>query len=707
MSSILLLIACLGLAANAAHAAHPKAGSRLSAVVPQPEQLVQKLILTPHRTRGGKLNAQLANRDASKLAGIANVTLSVERKLSGRAHLLKLEHPVSISEAQAIAARLRDSADIESVEPDLIMRAESITPDDPGYAAQWHYMTPEGSNLGGAALPVAWDASLGSPGVNVAVIDTGYRPHPDLAAMLPGYDFVSTVSMANDGNARDNNPVDPGDWVAAGECGSGAAAANSSWHGTHVMGTIAALMNNGIGGTGIAPNVRILPLRVLGKCGGYTSDIVDAMRWAVGLDVPGVPHNSYPARILNLSLGSSGVCSAAFQSAVNDVNAAGAIVVIASGNAGSDTIYQPANCSGVIAVTAHVIDGDNADYANIGTEVTLSAPGGGCGTLAYGCMPGISGDGLSVYSLSNTGLSAPLADNYALKRGTSMAAPHVCGTIALMLSLVPELTRAQVTSMLRASARAHPAASTCALPANAGLCGAGLLDAQAALTTIVPTMQITNPHQVVAPATIVSLSGSAQPASGRTIVSYQWQAAPSNPALVNLTDANTANASFIAPATGTYLFLLYAVDSSGAIGSASVSVRINSPPVLQATGPRQIDAGASLQVQLQASDVDGDLSVFYASSLPAGASLSAAGLLSWPNAAPVGSYDIVYFASDDYSSSAPATLSVTITPSMNALSTVAPASSGGGGSIEADWCLAGVVFIAVCRRVRRRRWLRH
>jgi hypothetical protein len=203
------------------------------------------------------------------------------------------------------------------------------------------------------------------------------------------------------------------------------------------------------------------------------------------------------------------------------------------------------------------------------------------------------------------------------------------------------------------------------------------------------------------------LSGSAQPASGRTIVSYQWQAAPSNPALVNLADAHTANASFIAPATGNYLFLLYAVDSSGAIGSASASVRINSPPVLLAMAPRQLEAGASLQVQLQASDVDGGLPVFHASSLPAGASLSAAGLLSWPNAAPVGSYDIVYYASDDYSSSASATLSVTITPSMNALSTAAPASSGGGGGIEADWCLAGAVFIAFCRRVRRRHWLRH
>jgi serine protease len=704
MRFLWLLIVCLGFHASAAQAAHPKAGSRSATVAPEPEQLVQKLIVTPHRSRGEKLSAQLDGRDASKLAGIANVTLSVERRLSGRAHLLRLAHPVSLAEARAIVARLRISAEVESAEPDLLMQADSLTPDDPSYASwpsQWHYMAPAGSNAGGADLPAAWDMSLGSANIDVAVIDTGYRPHPDLGPMLPGFDFVSSTAVSNDGDGRDSDAQDPGDWVAAGECGSGSLAANSSWHGTHVMGTIAALMNNGIGGTGIAPHVRILPLRVLGKCGGYTSDIVDAMRWAVGIDVPGVPHNRYPARILNLSLGSSGVCSASFQSAINDVNAAGAIVVIASGNAGADTVYQPANCSGVIAVTAHTIDGDNADYANIGPEVTVSAPGGGCGTLSSGCAPGISSDGLAVYSLSNTGLSAPLADSYAIKRGTSMAAPHVCGTIALMLSLAPDLTRAQVTSMLRASARAHPATSTCALPANAGLCGAGLLDAQAALTAIVPTMQITQPHQVVSPAAAVALSGTALPASSRTIVSYQWQAASSNPAPVMLADANTANASFIAPATGTYLFILYAVDSSGAMGSATASIRVNSPPVLQVPAASQLNAGTSLQLQLQATDVDADLLVFHAATLPAGASLTAGGLFSWLNAAPVGSYDIVYYASDDYSSSAPGTLKISITPSLNITSVAAPA-GGGGGSMEADWWLVGTALLAIGRRLRRR-----
>ena len=701
-----LLLACLSFTISCAHAAQRKAGSHLAASSAPPEQLIQKLIVTPHLTSGGKLSGQLANRDASRLTSIANVPLSVERKLSGRSHLLKLQRPVSLREARAIAAQLRMSDEVENAEPDLIMQADSITPSDPGYASspsQWHYMTPSVSNVGGADLPDAWDLSLGSGNIDVAVIDTGYRPHADLGPMLPGYDFVSSATMANDGDTRDNNAIDPGDWIAAGECGSGSAAANSSWHGTHVMGTIAALMNNGIGGTGIAPQVRILPLRVLGKCGGYTSDIVDAMRWAVGIAVPGVPRNNYPARILNLSLGSSGVCSAAFQSAIDDVNAAGGIVVIAGGNGGADTLYQPANCSGVVAVTAHVINGDNADYANIGAGVTVSAPGGGCGTLAYGCTPGAGSDGLAVYSLGNTGLTTPQTDSYTVKRGTSMAAPHVSGTIALMLSLDPALTRAQVTGTLRASARPHPAASTCTLEANAGLCGAGLLDAQAALAAVVPILQVTLPSQVVAPAALVTLSGSALAVSGHTIVSYQWQSASSNPAAVNLADANTANASFIAPTTGTYLFTLYAVDSSGAISSATASVTVNSAPVLQVPVTRQIEAGNGLQLQLQATDIDGDVPVFHAASLPAGATLSASGLFSWPNASPVGTYNIAYYASDAYSTSTPGNLSVTIVASTNAISTAAPSSGGGGGSIAADGWLAAAAVVAVYRRIRLRK----
>ncbi len=474
-----------------AHGVQPKAGLRPAVSAQEAPaagtELVERLIITPHPTRGGKLDAQLANKHAGRLNAISSVPLSVERRLSDGSHLLKLDRPMTIGEARALAAQLQQSGEVQSAEPDLMMKPQSIAPNDPGYATwpgQWDYLAPSGSNRGGANVPGAWDITLGSGNVDVAVIDTGYRPHIDLQQLLPGYDFISSTSVANDGDGRDADASDPGDWAPAGACGSGSAAGNSSWHGTHVMGTIAALMNNSLYGTGIAPNVRIVPLRALGRCGGYTSDIVDAMRWAAGIDIPGVPHNAYPARVINLSLGSSGSCSSAFQSAINDVGAKGTMVVVATGNGGSNAVNQPANCSGVIAVTAHAIDGDSADYANIGTQTTISAPGGGCGTQSLSCVPGYTSDGPAIYSLGNSGSSTPVSDSAALKYGTSMAVPHVVGTIALMLSVDPSLTRTAIVSALRSSARPFPAGSACLLPENSGLCGAGLLDTQAALTSI-------------------------------------------------------------------------------------------------------------------------------------------------------------------------------------------------------------------------------
>ena len=308
------------------------------------EEMVSQLIVKPRAQAGAKLARTLHAFDARGLSKIANVPMKVFRPMSGGGYVIKLVQPVTLSEARVIAERLmRNDRGVEFAEPDRILYPTATTPADPGYLpSQWHYFAPTGFfNKGGANLPDAWDVTKGSASITVAVIDTGYRPHADLGPVLQGYDFITDVTMANDGDGRDADAQDPGDWVAANECGAGNPASDSSWHGTHVAGTIAALMNNGIGGTGIAPNAKILPVRVLGKCGGFTSDVADGMRWAAGLSVDGVSVNPNPANVLNLSLGGPGACSETFQRAADDVVNADKVIVASTGNNGTIAVGDP------------------------------------------------------------------------------------------------------------------------------------------------------------------------------------------------------------------------------------------------------------------------------------------------------------------------------------------------------------------------------
>lgn len=690
----LALSAAMALAGVAVHA-NPVAGAPLKLTVqsaaPVEEEKVSRLIIKPRLKTGQELATALKAKDADALSKAISVKMTVVRPMSDSAHVVKLDKPVTLSEARVIAARLMKDSAVELAEPDRLMRPFASAPNDPRYGEQWHYHAPNGMNKGGANLPGAWDITKGNEHISVAILDTGVRPHADLGPLLSGYDFISDPGMANDGNGRDNDASDPGDAVGADECGAGESAKSSSWHGTHVAGTVAAVMNNNTGVVGIAPDVRILPVRVLGKCGGYTSDIVDGMRWAAGLPVAGVPNNPRPAHVLNLSLGAAGNCSAAFQSAVNAVLSAGKVIVAAAGNGGADQVSQPANCSGVLAVTAHAIDGDNASYANVGPEVAISAPGGGCGTLsALNGSCDYAVNGLHVLSLGNTGSNAPDADAYSLFRGTSMATPHVAGVVALMLSAY-RLTPAQVRSHLQSSARPHPAGTACTT--LAGKCGAGMLDAVRALNSVAaPVATITNPVQVVAPNAVVSLSGTGTATENHTITGYAWTQA-SGAFVGALANADTPNAIFTAGTTGTTSFELTVTDDAGLTGKATAIVRVNSAPVLSAVPSQAFTAGATGQFQVGATDPDGDQLIFHGVSLPAGASLSATGIFNWPDA-PEGNYTMTYYASDSYADSSIGSVNITIT-SSNA------GSSGGGGGSMGGASLMLLATLAGARRMRR------
>jgi serine protease len=396
----------------------------------------------------------------------AGVQMQYARRNTFDAHIMKLDRRVAVDRLEAIAAQMKaDDADIEYIEPDRIQQI-MLTPNDPSYLDQWHYY----EATAGINAPAAWDQSTGT-GVVVAVIDTGYRPHADLVGnLVAGYDFVSNITTANDGDGRDNDPADPGDWVIAGECATGSVARNSSWHGTHVAGTIAALTNNAAGVAGVAFAAKIQPVRVLGKCGGYTSDIADGIVWASGGAVSGAPVNATPARVLNMSLGGAGSCSTTTQNAINGARARGAVVVVAAGNSTADASgFNPANCAGVVTVAALDRNAALSYYSNFGAVVDVAAPGGDKRAALTN----------AILSTLNSGTTTPGADSYAYYQGTSMATPHVAATAALILAKNPSLEPTQVETILKTTARPFPA--TCAQ------CGSGIVDANAAVTTAATT----------------------------------------------------------------------------------------------------------------------------------------------------------------------------------------------------------------------------
>ena len=454
--------------------------------------------------RGG---TALGTADVARLSTLGGQTLAWVRNTSDGAHVLQMMSHLTPAEAAAVAASIAQQPDIEYAEPDAIWSIRMV-PTDPCYASagsgcggyQWDLFDP----VGGINAPAAWDITTGSSSIAVAVVDTGALPnHPDLAGrFLPGYDLIGDAQVGNDGDGRDSNASDPGDWISLSEdsygyfigCGT----SGSSWHGTHVAGTIGAVPNNGAGIVGINWVSGIVPVRVLGKCGGYNSDINDGIVWAAGGTVAGVPANANPARVINVSLGGTGACPISTQASINTALGLGAVIAVAAGNSNANAAnFSPASCSGVITVAATTKTGTRASYSNYGTVVDIAAPGGDA-----------VGGGFNILSTLNNSTTSPNAAgyNYVNYAGTSMAAPHVTGVASLVLSANPALTPAQVIAKIQATARAFPAGSTC----TTSLCGAGMIDAGAAVAAAV----------VVPVATTAAVVSSLNPATAGTGVTF-------------------------------------------------------------------------------------------------------------------------------------------------------------------------------------------
>ena len=484
------------------------------------------------------LTAAAQRSDRAKALGARlGLELRAGADVTERAHVLRASGMTS----EALAERLSRESDIEYAVPDRRRRV-ATAPNDPLYLAgppvtvgaggpvvgQWYLRAPAGEVVSSINVELAWDLAPPSTDIVVADIDTGVRfDHPDLqraaagGKLLPGYDMIADIPSANDGDGRDGDASDPGDWITQGEsddvrgefyqCG----ADNSSWHGTQVSGLMGALTNNGIGMAGVARMVRILPVRVLGKCGGFDSDILAGMLWAAGLGVPGVPNNPTPARVLNMSLGGEGPCTAPYLDAVDAINAAGVVIVASAGNNAGHAAGTPANCPGVLGVTGLRHAGSKVGFSDLGPAIAISAPAGNCVNVGPGqpCL-------YPMLTTSNSGLTTPIADSaggsiytdgFNSSLGTSFSAPMVTGTVAMMLAANPALTPAAVRSMLQASVHPFPASGLldtngaplpqCTAPQPIGAmqidqlecycttstCGAGMLDASAALTAVVGT----------------------------------------------------------------------------------------------------------------------------------------------------------------------------------------------------------------------------
>jgi serine protease len=511
--------------------------------------------------------AQTSEADVSSLSQRTGVAVSQSRQLTPSMHVVFLQKTLYGADVEAMLKQLRADPAVAFADVDE-RRYPHAMPDDPLFVptpgvatGQWYMQKPSTltptSDAAATDAVSAWDITKGSTGTVIADIDSGIRfDHPDLlragfgGRLLPGYDFVGqdvdasnsnplgTFLVANDGDGWDPDPSDPGDWIDSTDLANtkvfpskNCSAANSSWHGTRVMGVLGALTNNSVGIAGMTWNPYLLPVRALGKCGGLDQDIITGITWAVGLPVNGVPDNPYPADIINLSLGGTGSsCPGDYQALITQLTSMGVLVVASAGNA-SGPVDIPGNCPGVLAVAGLRNVGTKVGYSSLGPEVGIGAPAGNCVNTNGGpCLR-------SIDTTVNQGATVPGTNSYTDQNnsnlGTSFSAPIVSGIAALMRAANANLTPPQIIARMKASATPYPqpaGLAQCVNGSTSGVecacttttCGAGMVNALSAVRAALnPIAAVHVPAGFTTGSATIDAGGSAA-ACGTTIASYAW-----------------------------------------------------------------------------------------------------------------------------------------------------------------------------------------
>jgi serine protease len=720
--SIGLLAGSLWLAASG-HAQESNPARRLPAnFTDDPSRVLVKL--RGEAAKGDQVT-QSASDKVAALAARSHVALRNRRALGSSLQVLELD-PREAAGAQL--TRLRADAAVEYVELDR-RRFVHALPNDPLYSQQW-YQQVSAATPAATDAEHAWDVTSGARGVVIAVLDTGVRfDHPDLGRaelggrLLPGYDFVANAPMANDGDGRDADPSDPGDFVTQADLGTSqfqdCDAVDSSWHGTRVAGIVGARTNNSEGMAGTTWSPWVLPVRVLGKCGGFDSDILAGMLWAAGAHIGGVPDNPYPARIVNLSLGSISACSLAYADVIEELAARGTLVVASAGNEGGP-VGSPANCPGAVGVAGVRHAGTKVGYSSLGPEVALSAPAGNCVNLQGACLFPIS-------TTTNLGTTVPGADSYTdqINRnvGTSFSAPIVAAIAGLMASVNGNLSPAQVRARLIEGATtpfpvsSDPTVPMCHVPAGpndvqgfecsctTATCGAGMANAAAAVAAAQrPIAAMVTPASVSPGQNVLLSAAGSAAACSRTLAAFDWSIVAGAGVITG--NPTPDSAVVVAPAAGSFTVRVTVRDDQGRTDPADVLVTptaatssappsagttpclagIPSPSIDVVVSPSatSVEAGTSLAFSATVSNTQNTVVTWQIDGIGGGnaavGTISAVGLYTAP-AQVAAATTVMVTAVWTGDASRTGNAQVTITPIPAA---PAPPSGGGGGG-SATW----------------------